>query len=63
MRFVKRKNEILRFRGAFTCLVRRRGEVSVGRVAGAVGRFSFRIKGLDENGVARAFAERVRGGQ
>ena len=40
----------------------RRGEVSVGRVAGAVGRFSFRIKGLDENGVARAFAERVRGG-
>ena len=62
MRFVKGKNEILRCRGAFTCFFTRRGQVSEGRVAGAAGRFSFRSKGLDENGVPRAFAERLRGG-
>ena len=61
-RFVKWKNATSPFRGAFTCLLTRRGLVSEGRGAGAVGRFSFCIKGLDENGVARAFAEWVRGG-
>ncbi len=62
MRFVKRKNEFLRFRDAFTFLWTRRGQVSEGRGAGAAGRFSFCIKGVDENGVARAFAAWVRGG-
>ena len=48
VRFVKRKNEILRCRGAVTCLLTRRGEVSEGRDAGAVGRSSFCIKGTEE---------------
>ena len=62
MRFIKRKNAISPFRGALTCLLTRRGQAAEGRDAGAVGRFSFCIKGRDENGVARAFAERVREG-
>ena len=53
MRFVKRKNEILRCRGALTCLLTRRGEVSEGRDAGAVGRSSFCIKGTEEKSLAR----------
>ena len=43
-------------------LFTRRGPMFTGRGAGAVGCFSFRITKPDENGVARAFAERVRGG-
>ena len=62
MRFRKCKNAKFRFQGVFTCLVTRGDQVSEESVAGAAGRFSFCIKGPDENGVARAFAERVRGG-
>ena len=51
------------FRQSTTCLVTRRGQLSEGSVAGDAVQSSVCIKGVAENSVARATAERVRGGQ
>ena len=51
------------FRQSTTCLVTRRGQLSEGSVAGHAVHSSVRRKGIAENSVARATAERVRGGQ
>ena len=51
------------FRQRTTCLVTRRGQLSEGSVACHAGHSSVRRKGIAANSVARATAERVRGGQ
>ena len=62
MSFVKRKDAKTPFRDRTTCLCTRSDQISEGRCFSAVGRFSFSYSSMNENGVARAFAERAREG-